>query len=66
MIAIIEESAQYNDCSTYVIEKLPEDWEDMPEEDQVSWVLQNGKYVDTESVFVAGGELVGIEIEEEE
>ena len=65
MIAIIEESAQYNDCSTYVIDNIPEDWEDMSERDQVSWILQNGRYVGTESVFVDGGELVGIEIEEE-
>jgi hypothetical protein len=65
MIAIIEESAQYSDYSTYVIDKLPEDWEDMPEEDQVNWILQNGEYRNTESVFVAGGELAGIEIEEE-
>ena len=65
MIAIIEESAQYSDYSTYSIDKLPEDWEDMPEEDQVNWIIQNGEYKDTESVFVAGGELVGIEIEEE-
>jgi hypothetical protein len=66
VIAIIEESAQYSDCSTYIIDKLPEEWEDMPEEDQVNWIVQNGKYQQTESVFVAGGELAGIEIEEEE
>jgi hypothetical protein len=65
VIAIIEESAQYSDFSTYVIDNLPEDWEDMPEEDQVNWILQHGRYDGTESVFVAGGELVGIEIEEE-
>jgi len=65
VIIIIEESAQYSDYSTYSIDKLPEEWEDMPQEDQATWLIQNGKYQQTESVFDSGGEILNIEIEEE-
>ena len=65
MIVIIEEAAQYSDYSTYSIDKLPEEWEDMPQEDQANWIAKNGKYQQTESVFVSGGDILSIEIEEE-
>jgi hypothetical protein len=65
MIAIIEEAAQYSDYSTYSIDKLPEEWEDMPQEDQANWLIQNGKYQQTESVFDSSAGILNIEIEEE-
>ena len=64
MIVVIEEAAQYSDYSTYAIDKLPEDWEDMSQEDQANWLIQNGKYQQTESVFDSGGEILSIEVEE--
>ena len=65
MIIIIEEAAQYSDYSTYSIDKLPEEWEDMPQEDQANWLIQNGKYQQTESVFDSSAGILNIEIEEE-
>jgi len=65
MIVIIEEAAQYSDYSTYSIDKLPEEWEDMPQEDQANWIAKNGKYQQTESVFDSSAGVIGIEVEEE-
>jgi hypothetical protein len=64
VIAVIEESAQYSEVSTYVIDKLPKEWEDMTNEERSTWIISSGKYQQTESVFVDSGELIGIEIEE--
>ena len=65
MIVIIEEAAQYSDYSTYSIDKLPEDWENMPQEDQATWLIHNGEYQQTESVFDSSAGVIGIEVEEE-
>ena len=65
MIVIIEEAAQYSDYSTYSIDKLAEGWEDMSQEDQANWLIQNGEYQQTESVFYSSAGVIGIEVEEE-
>lgn len=66
MIATIEESAEYVEFSTYVIDKLPKEWEDMTDKEQHEWIFKNGVYQQTESVIVDSGELINIEIEENE
>jgi hypothetical protein len=65
MNVIVHQSAEYIEYNTHVIDKLPEDWDDMTTDEQFMWVIHNGRYLETESVFVGGGEVIEVEVEEE-
>ena len=49
---------------TFTIEKLPDNWDDMSEWDQYSYMGEHGKYIESDSNFSQVDDVYSVEVEE--